>query len=99
MSNISQSITALCHQLIEKPTNIKTENNEQYHKVREKAKKDPISNQEIVLESREDSFYVHVKSNICITLYKELSMENKFTDIDKPVLEKLNKERQIIASQ
>lgn len=90
ISNIIQNINDVCHQLIKKPTNIKVKKSEEYHELLDKATNSPDANQEIVLESRKDSFYVHVKKNICITLYKHLSMEQQFTDIDKNILQDPN---------
>ena len=99
MSNLSKSIVAVCHQLIEKPTNSKVKKNKEYHKALEESKINPDTNQEIVLESRKDLFYVNVKNNICITLYKELSMDQQFTDIDKNILKNLDKSKQVIESE
>lgn len=45
MSNLSQSITSVCHQLIEKPDNLKSKTEKQYHKQLEKTMENSEANQ------------------------------------------------------
>lgn len=96
MSNLTKSIASLCHYLIEKPTNITPKNRTAYYKIVDQAKKNPDARQEIIEKNRRSDFYVNVKHNVCINLFKELSVDLTFNDIDQSILEKLQQEQQII---
>lgn len=96
MSNLSQSISAVCHQLIEKPDNLKSKTNKKYHKQLEKTMENPEANQWLLLSTSDSEFYVNIKNNISLTLFKELSIEPNFNDIDTGVLENLKQKMQII---
>jgi hypothetical protein len=96
MSNLTKSIASLCHQLIEKPTNITIQSRTAYYKIVDQAKKNPDAPHEIIEKKIHSDFYVNVKHNICINLFKELSVDLTFNDIDQCILEKLQQEQQII---
>ena len=94
MSEITKSIASVCHHLIEKPTNAKTKNSDECDKALHEAKTNPEANQEILANG---NFYVNVKHNILIKLYKELSIEPSFNEMeDHIVYRSLHEKDQII---
>gem|GEM_PF-3717442 len=94
MSEITKSIASVCHHLIEKPTNAKTKNNNEYDKALHKAETNHEANQEILAN---ENFYVNVKNNICIKLYKEISIDPSFNNMeDHIVYRSLHEKDQII---
>ena len=96
MSNLSQSISAVCHQLIEKPTNLKVNHNLSYQKALNNALNDTSLPQEVVLSKMDSDFYVNLKKKINIKLFRELNIELKFNDMDKEVYAALYKESQVV---
>lgn len=96
MSNLSQSITSLCHQLIDKPTNIKVDSLKSYQKALHNALNDSSLPQEIVLSKMDTDFYVHLKANINIQLFKELNIKLNFNDMDNQIYNALKKESQVV---
>jgi hypothetical protein len=61
MSEITKDIISICHHLIEKHTNTKTENSDEYNKALDEAQTNPEASQEILANG---NFYVNIKNNI-----------------------------------
>lgn len=97
MSDLTKSIVSTCNYLINKETNkIIRDNTRDYYKALEIMKKSSKPNQEILLDKAEYDFYVNVKNDISIKLYKELSTEFKFNEISEQAYETLHEENQIV---
>lgn len=96
MSDLAKSITSVCHNLINKPDNLRTKTNKQYHKELERIMEDPNSNQWLVLSTSDSDFYVNIGKNISVTLFKELNTDTVFNEINSELLETLKQTMQII---
>ena len=95
MWNLAQSMSLICNQLIENPNNLKTKSRKDYLKKLEEAKENPAAKQDIIINEMGFDFYVNVKNDICIKLFKELSVAQTFTDMDESVYKVLEENQEI----
>lgn len=98
MSDTIKSISSICNQLINKSTNTKTKNIEEFLNVSHDAICNPDMHQEIILNRESCDFYANVKNNIQIELFTAIFFGPPFkkNNIDKGFLELLDKKKQII---
>ncbi|MEI8253335.1 MAG: hypothetical protein WCG25_06430 [bacterium] len=96
MLSLAENITLVCKNLIENPNNIKTTNTKDYLKALDAAKTNSAANREIVNKSGDCDFYVNVRNNICIRLYKSLSIDPSFNDIDDTAYKVLHEKDQVV---
>lgn len=96
MSNLINSIASLCHQLIEKPTNIQTSYSDDYMNAVENYGAGNEQYMEIVRSKSNCALYVNLKKNINIKLFRELSIDLNFNDMDKQVYTTLHEESQVV---
>lgn len=96
MSNLVKSISSLCHQLIEKPTNSQAIDYADYQNTVECYRAGNEQCAEIIRSSDSSTLYVNLKKKINIKLFRELNIELNFNDIDKEVYAALHKESQVL---
>lgn len=96
MNSLANSISSLCQHIIQKPMNMQTSYSDDFMNVLENFEAWNPQYKEVVRSQINWYLYLNLENKIRIKIFKDLSIELNFNDVDNSILKVLDKEKQYI---